>query len=159
MRGASEDFCCSAASGDVLPTAMKLASKVMLGLGGVLVLIQLVRPAQTNPPVTGLIQAPPEVMTLLKRSCWDCHSNESIWPWYSQVAPVSWLVTRDVNDGRKHLNFSEWQGSEEGRKLKKLEEIAEEVGEGEMPMAIYVPMHPEAKLTEAEKKVLVDWAK
>lgn len=131
----------------------------MLGLGGVLVLIQLVRPAQTNPPVTGLIQAPPEVMTLLKRSCWDCHSNESIWPWYAQVAPMSWLVTKDVNDGRKHLNFSEWQGYEEGRKLKKLEEIAEEVGEGEMPLAIYVPMHPEAKLTEAEKKVLVDWAK
>ncbi len=138
---------------------MKLASKVMLGVGGVLVLIQLVRPAQTNPPVTGVVQAPPEVMTLLKRSCWDCHSNESVWPWYAQVAPVSWLVARDVNGGRKHLNFSEWQGYEEGRKLKKLEEIAEEVEEGEMPMATYLPLHPEAKLTAAERSALVAWAK
>ena len=138
---------------------MKVASKVLLGVGGVLVLIQLVRPAQTNPPVTGLVQAPPEVMTLLKRSCWDCHSNESVWPWYAQVAPVSRLVARDVNGGRKHLNFSEWQGYEEGRKLKKLEEIAEEGEEGEMPMAIYLPLHPEAKLTAAERTTLVEWAK
>lgn len=138
---------------------MKLASKVMLGVGGVLVLIQLVRPAQTNPPVTGVVQAPPEVMTLLQRSCWDCHSNETRWPWYSQVAPVSWLLTRDVRDGREHLNFSEWQGYEEGRQLKKLQEIAEEVEEGEMPMAIYLPLHPEAKLTAAERTTLVEWAK
>jgi len=138
---------------------MKLASKVMLGVGGVLVLIQLIRPEQTNPPVTAAVVAPPEVMTLLKRSCWDCHSNETVWPWYAQVAPVSWLVTRDVNHGRKHLNFSEWQGYEEGRKLKKLKEVAEEVEEGEMPLAIYLPLHPEAKLTPAERTTLVEWAK
>ena len=138
---------------------MKLPSKVMLGLGGVLVLIQLVRPAQENPAVTGAIQTPPEVMTLLKRACWDCHSNETVWPWYSQVAPMSWLVAKDVKDGRRHLNFSEWQGYEYGRKLKKLKEIGEEVEEGEMPMEFYVPLHPEAKLTAAEKTVLVEWAK
>ncbi|MDP2274751.1 MAG: heme-binding domain-containing protein [Archangium sp.] len=138
---------------------MKLLPKVALGLGGLLVLIQVVRPDQSNPPVTGEIQAPAEVMSLLKRSCYDCHSNETKWPWYSQVAPVSWLVTKDVNDGRKHLNFSVWQGSEEGRKLKKFKEIAEEVGDGEMPMAIYLPLHPEAKLTPAETTLLVEWAR
>ncbi len=138
---------------------MKLLPKVLLGFGALLLLIQVVRPDQSNPPVTGDVQAPAEVMTLLKRSCYDCHSNETKWPWYSQVAPVSWLVTKDVNDGRKHLNFSVWQGYEEGRKLKKFKEIAEEVGEGEMPMAIYLPLHPEAKLTPAETTLLVEWAK
>ena len=138
---------------------MKVLPKVALGFGVLVLLIQVVRPEQTNPPVTGEIQAPAEVMSLLKRSCYDCHSNESKWPWYSQVAPVSWLVTKDVNDGRKHLNFSVWQGYEEGRKLKKFKEIAEEVGEGEMPMDLYLPLHPEAKLTPAETTLLVEWAK
>ena len=138
---------------------MKLVSKVLLGFGALLVLIQLVRPSQTNPPSTGTIQAPAEVITLLERACYDCHSNETKWPWYSQVAPVSWLVSRDVNDARKHLNFSEWENYEAGRKLKKLEELVEEVGEGEMPLAIYVPLHPEAKLTAADRSVLVEWAK
>ena len=64
-----------------------------------------------------------------------------------------------MHDGRKHLNFSEWEGYEAGRKIKKLKETEEEVGEGEMPMAIYLPMHPEAKLSEADRKVIVDWAK
>ena len=138
---------------------MKLLPKVLLGFAGLVVLLQLIRPSQTNPPVTGEIQAPAEVSAVLKRSCYDCHSNETKWPWYSQVAPFSWLVSRDVNDGRKHLNFSEWEGYEAGRKLKKFKEVSEEVGEGEMPMDIYLPLHPEAKLTEAEKALLVEWAK
>jgi hypothetical protein len=138
---------------------MKWLPKVLLGFGAVFLLIQVARPTQTNPPVTGKIAAPPEIAALLERSCNDCHSNETKWPWYSQVAPVSWLVTRDVNDGRKHLNFSEWEGYEAGRKLKKLKEIEEEVGEGEMPMELYVPLHAEAKLTAAERTALVDWAK
>jgi hypothetical protein len=137
----------------------KLLPKILLGLGVVLVLIQFVRPEQTNPPVTGDIAAPPEVAKVLRKSCYDCHSNETTWPWYSKVAPVSWLVTRDVNEGRKELNFSEWQSFADKRKDKKFEEIADEVGEGEMPMAIYLPMHPEAKLSDAEKTLLVEWAK
>lgn len=138
---------------------MKVFPKVLLGLGALALLIQFVRPDQTNPPVTGDIEAPPEVMSLLKRSCYDCHSFETRWPWYAQVVPVSWLVTKDVNDGRKHLNFSVWQGYEEGRKLKKFKEIAEEVADGEMPLDIYLPLHPEAKLTPAETTLLVEWAR
>jgi hypothetical protein len=137
---------------------MKVLPRVVLGVVAVFALLQLIRPEQTNPPVTGDVGAPPEVAKVLKKACYDCHSNETVWPWYAKVAPVSWLVTRDVNEGREHLNFSEWQGFEEGRKLKKLKEVAEEVEEGEMPMAIYVPLHPEAKLSDAEKKLLVDWA-
>ncbi len=137
----------------------KLLPKIGLGLVAAFVLIQVIRPAQTNPPVTGDLKAPPEVMRVLRKACYDCHSNETKWPWYAQVAPVSWLVTRDVNEGRKELNFSAWEGSEPGRKLKKLKEIGEEVGEGEMPMAIYPPLHPEAKLTDAEKTLIVEWSK
>jgi cytochrome c551/c552 len=138
---------------------MKLRTKILLGLVAVLVVMQLVPLDRTNPPVTGEIQAPAEVKAVLKRSCWDCHSNESVWPWYSRVAPVSFLVFRDVKDGRKHLNFSEWTTYQPERQAKKLKEIAEEVGDGEMPMAIYVPLHPEAKLSPADTKLLVDWAK
>jgi hypothetical protein len=138
---------------------MKLFPKVLLAVVAVLVLIQLARPEMTNPPVTGDVGAPPEVAAILKRACYDCHSNETKWPWYSQVAPVSWLVADHVKDGRKHLNFSEWQGYEDGRKLKKLEETAEEVGEGEMPIPGYVALHAEAKLTDAEKNAIVQWAK
>lgn len=137
---------------------MKLRTKVVLGLVAVLVVLQLVPIDRTNPPVTGEIDAPADVKAVLKRACWDCHSNETVWPWYSRVAPVSFLVKRDVADGRKHLNFSEWKTYKPERRAKKLKETAEEVGEGQMPMAIYLPMHPEAKLSEADKKLLVDWA-
>ncbi|HEY0882144.1 MAG TPA: heme-binding domain-containing protein [Archangium sp.] len=138
---------------------MKLFPKVLLAVLAVFLLMQVARPEQTNPPVTGDVGAPPEVAAILKKACYDCHSNETKWPWYSQVAPVSWLVANHVKDGRKHLNFSEWQGYEDGRKLKKLEETAEEVGEGEMPIPGYSALHAEAKLTDAEKKAIVEWAK
>ena len=138
---------------------MKRGVNVALGVVVVLVVMQLVRPTRENPAVTGDLVTPPDVKSVLKKACYDCHSNETVWPWYSNVAPVSWLVARDVNEGRKHLNFSVWESYEQKRKDKKLEEIGEEVSEGEMPMAIYVPLHPEAKLSDAEKKLLVDWAK
>jgi hypothetical protein len=133
--------------------------RILGGLVAVLVLMQLYRPEHTNPPVTGELKAPPEVMSVLKRSCYDCHSNESKWPWYSNVAPINWLVTRDVNEGRRELNFSDWETYGEQKKNHKLEEIESEVSEGEMPMAIYLPLHPEAKLSEADKALLVAWAK
>jgi hypothetical protein len=75
----------------------------LLALG---ILIQLIPIRRDNPPATGSVAAPPEVMSILRRSCYDCHSNETIWPWYSRVAPVSWLVARDVHEGRRHVNFS-----------------------------------------------------
>ena len=80
---------------------MNWFGKAALGAGGVAVLIQLVSFERTNPPVTGEVEAPPEVKALLKRACFDCHSHDTTWPWYSKVAPVSWLVHRDVVEGRK----------------------------------------------------------
>lgn len=86
---------------------------------------------------------------LARRACFDCHSHETTWPWYSHVAPVSWLVQRDVDAGREHLNFSAWDRSKEGG-----EEAAEELQKGDMPPAFYLPAHPEARLSAAEKAEL-----
>lgn len=103
-----------------------------------------------NPPVTA--EPPwtsPEVRSLATRACFDCHSNETKWPWYSNVAPVSWLVTYDTLKGRRTLNFSEWD-----RPQREADEAGEAVREGEMPLPIYLPAHPEARLTDAEKRIL-----
>lgn len=109
----------------------------------------------TNPPVT---KEPawnsPETKALIRRACFDCHSNETVWPWYSHIAPVSWLVQNDVNGGRMHLNFSEWD-----RPQHHTDDIGDQVRQGGMPLWYYLPMHPAARLTGAEKLALIDGAK
>jgi Haem-binding domain len=120
--------------------------------------IQFVPVRRTNPPVTAEIQAPIDVQAVLERACYDCHSNETRWPWYSRVAPVSWLVAKDVADGRKKMNFSEWGTYHPDRQESKIEEIWEEVSKDEMPLAIYRPLHPEAKLTDADRALIERWA-
>jgi hypothetical protein len=106
---------------------------------------------QTNPPV---VQEPAwdssETRALAQRACYDCHSNETHWPWYAKTTPMAWLIVHDVEEGRQALNFSEWnRASEEG------EEMAEEILEGEMPLWFYLLLHPEANLTAAEQQQLV----
>jgi len=95
----------------------------------------------------------------MRRSCNDCHSNETEWPWYARIAPVSFLVARDVKDCRKKLNLSIWDSYDELRKTRKKREIAKEVGRGEMPPWYYVPLHPEAKLSAAERALIIKWAR
>ncbi|MCB9933207.1 MAG: heme-binding domain-containing protein [Planctomycetes bacterium] len=105
----------------------------------------------SNPPVTAEPQwDSTATRDLAKRACFDCHSNETVWPWYSHVAPVSWLLQRDVDEGRSKLNFSEWD-----KPQKEADEAAKEVREGEMPPWFYLPTHPEARLTDAEKQALI----
>ncbi len=82
--------------------------KALIILIVILVAIQFIPVDKTNPPVTAELDAAMEIISVFKRSCYDCHSNETVWPWYSSIAPVSWLVTADVKEARKHLNFSEW---------------------------------------------------
>ena len=123
----------------------------------ILIGIQFVPVNKSNPPVTGEIKAPAEVMEILRTSCYDCHSNESEWPWYSHIAPVSWLVVDDVNEGREHMNFSEWQSYSEEDKAEDIEEIWEEIHEGEMPLWFYLPLHPDARLSEAQKVTIRKW--
>lgn len=115
---------------------------------------QLVRPARTNPPVDApLAIRDPAVESVLRRSCFDCHSNETRWPWYSTVAPVSWLLVSDVNEARHEMNFSSWKDPK--RELRK--EMCEQVREGEMPLWFYIPLHPDARLSEADIRILCDW--
>jgi hypothetical protein len=119
--------------------------------------IQFVPVDKTNPPVTGEINAPENVMQILRTSCYDCHSNEVKWPWYSNIAPASWLVAYDVHEAREHMNFSEWQSYSAEDKAEDIEEIWEEVEEGEMPLWYYLILHSEAELSESDKAVLKDW--
>ena len=120
--------------------------------------IQFVPVSRTNPPVTGEISAPENVMKIFKTSCYDCHSNESVWPWYSYVAPVSWLVAHDVEDGREEMNFSEWASYNAEDKKDLREEIWEEVEEDHMPLWFYLILHPGAKLSAGDKEILKGWS-
>ncbi|MGZ8464497.1 MAG: heme-binding domain-containing protein [Candidatus Binatia bacterium] len=120
---------------------------------------QLVPLARSNPAQRNFPEAPVEVQALLRRSCNACHSNETVWPWYARVAPASFLITRDVKDGRKKLNLSTWDGYDETRKSRKKKEIAREVGKGDMPPWFYVSLHPEAKLSAGERALIIKWAK
>jgi hypothetical protein len=126
--------------------------------------IQLIRPERTNPPVDqtqivqGHLQVPTEIASILRRSCYDCHSNETHWPWYSAIAPASWLVTNDVEEGRKHMNFSEWGTYKTGKVLRLLEAMCEEASASGMPLRQYVLLHPGAGLSEVEIKALCDWS-
>jgi heme-binding protein len=120
-----------------------------------LVAIQVVRPTRTNPPTDArrTIQAqlgPGIVSAAIDRSCRDCHSNETTWPWYSHVAPVSWLIARDVNEGREALNFSDWGSYPPDRQAKLLAQACDEVTEGDMPGLPYTLIHRGAGLTPAE---------
>ncbi|MGV3622331.1 MAG: heme-binding domain-containing protein [Archangium sp.] len=137
----------------------KLLPRLLVALFAVLLGIQVIRPEKTNPPITRDVEAPPEVKVLLERACYDCHSNETKWPWYANVAPASWLVVHHVDEGRRELNFSEWDTYDAKRLAHKLEETEEMIESGEMPESSYVIAHAEAKLTDAEKKRLIDWAK
>ena len=140
---------------------MKWLKRILLALVILLVIAQFIRPARTNPPVDPAkeLRAPQPVASILERSCNDCHSNRTVWPWYAQVAPVSWLLADDVKDGRKEVNFSEWATFTPRRTARKLQEICEQVEKHDMPLWFYVPLHPDAKLSDADRKTLCDWAK
>jgi mono/diheme cytochrome c family protein len=105
----------------------------------------------TNPATTAEPKwNAPGTRALFRRACFDCHSNETVWPWYANVAPVSWLVQNDVEGGRLHLNFSEWD-----RPQRHAADVALEVREGAMPPAVYLPLHASAKLSDAERAALI----
>jgi hypothetical protein len=131
-------------------TTLKItaAALVLLALG-----IQFVPygHGRSNPPV---LQEPewdrPSTRALVARACFDCPSNETRWPWYSQVAPVSWLVREHVEEGRDELNFSEWNRSNQ-----EADEAAEAVSKGEMPLASYLLLHPSARLSPDEKRAII----
>ena len=124
-------------------------------------LLQLTNPPRINPPVIHDFMAssapPPQVAAMLHAACYDCHSSETRWPWYSHVAPMSWLIASDVKEGRKNLNLSDWPNDNPTRAAKRLENMSDEVGSGEMPLKKYTKIHAEARLTENQRKELTDW--
>jgi Haem-binding domain len=136
-----------------------------LGIAIVVLLcaFQFVRPDKTNPAadqsmsidVQSGITSP--VATLIRTSCFDCHSNETRWPWYSHIAPVSWLVAHDVRAGRNHLNFSEWGEYAKSKRVLKLGQIYEQVSKDEMPITKYLYMHPDARLSAADRDSIMSW--
>ncbi len=136
---------------------------IVLILVFVVIILQFFGPERTNPPIDenktiqAELQVPAEVMQILERSCFDCHSNATRWPWYSYIVPVSWLVVKDVNDGRRHINFSTWGDYDQKKKIKALDEMCEEVQDGSMPLKPYLWMHGDAKLSAQDIQTLCDW--
>ncbi len=130
----------------------KVALWVLVGIVALLVVMQFlpVAGAKTNPPVVAEpVWDSPQTRELAVRACYDCHSNETVWPWYSNVAPISWRVISHTNEGREHLNFSEWNIPQEDA-----EEAGESVRDGSMPLRVYLLSHGEARLTDQEKAQL-----
>lgn len=123
-------------------------------------LLQLFNPARTNPPVKSDFVAaahpPAPVAAAIRAACYDCHSYETKWPWYARVAPVSWLIASDVNDGREHLDLSDWPAGPDSA-ARRLDRINEALDYREMPPKKYTLIHAGARLTEAQRKEIMDW--
>jgi hypothetical protein len=124
---------------------------------GAFVAIQFIPVDRSAPVSHGEPNMPTEVRSLLRRACFDCHSNETDYPWYGYVAPVSWLVARDVVEGREALDFTQWSRYDAADRSELLWESFEEIVEGEMPLKIYTALHPEARLSTAEVQDLKRW--
>jgi hypothetical protein len=131
---------------------------IVIVLVVVFVAIQFVPVDRENPLGGKPFVAPPAVMAMTKRSCFDCHSNETVWPWYAYIAPVSWLVAHDVEEGRRKVNLSLFADMSDQKRAAKADEMAEEAEQGEMPPAQYLLMHSDAKLSAEDVKALRTWA-
>jgi hypothetical protein len=144
--------------------SVKVIKKTVMILAVLFLAAQAIRPSRVNPPVNASetiqakLQIPPEVFSVLQRSCRDCHSSETRWPWYSNITPVSWLLVDHVEEGRKALSFSEWGTYSVTRAAHKLEEIVLMVDDDEMPLKSYLLMHSDARLSPSDKQLLVKWA-
>ena len=133
-------------------------SKLIFIIGLLIIIgIQYIDIEKSNPPVVADIQTPVEIKTILTKSCYDCHSNETKWPWYSKIAPVSWLIASDVNEGRKQLNFSVWEKLTTDKQTKLINKIVEEINEDGMPPGKYTLLHSGATLDLDKKQVLKKW--
>jgi len=123
----------------------------------VLLAIQAIPVDRRNPPVEQRIAASTEVRAILRRACFDCHSHETVWPWYSRIAPISWLIAHDVHEGRDKFNLSTWNRLRPRQESKARKEAWDEVSEGEMPPWRYLVLHPRARLSPEDKTFLRGW--
>jgi hypothetical protein len=139
--------------------------KILLGLLIILIIAQFIQPphnsgaAASPTDITHAVAVPDSVMAVLETACYDCHSNHTNYPWYSKITPVNWWLNNHINEGKRHFNFSDFNKGSYKRKTKRLDEVAETVEKHEMPLNSYLWIHKEAKLTEAQQKMIIDWAK
>lgn len=144
---------------------MKYLKKILLGLLVVLVAIQFFHPEKnisvgvSANNIAAVYTTPEEVKTILAKSCNDCHSNNTTYPWYNNIQPVAWWLSNHVNEAKRELNFDEFASYRPRRQYNKLKEAEELVNENEMPLSSYAFIHRDAVLSEQQKQVLVDWSK
>jgi hypothetical protein len=141
---------------------MKIFKRILIGLLIIFVLLQAFRVEKnisnnTTKDISKSYVVPDNIKTILAKACNDCHSNSTRYPWYSEIQPVSWWLANHIKDGKRHLNFNEFDGYRIARQYKKLEECMEEVKQGNMPLPSYTLIHKDAVLSETEKKVFADW--
>jgi exonuclease VII small subunit len=142
-----------------------MLKKILFILLVIFIIAQFIRPskndgaAATSKDITHIVAVPENVMGLLQNSCYDCHSNQTEYPWYSKITPVNWWLHNHVKDGKRHLNFSEFTNSSYKRMMKKLDEVAETVEKHEMPLDSYLWLHKDAELDASQQKTIIDWAR
>ena len=138
--------------------------KVLLVILVVIILIQFIRPEKnfskdaTN-DITTVMPVSEEVKQLIKTSCADCHSNKTVYPWYSEIAPVSWYLAQHVNEGKEHLNFSEWAAYNNNQKSHIINDLKEVLEDHEMPLKSYLIIHKDAEMTQNNYETLLNWVK
>ena len=144
---------------------MKILKKIVLVLLILFVIAQFFGPEKNSGDIASIAafeaetKPSDEVKIILKNACYDCHSDVTRYPWYNSITPVNYWLNHHVEEGKEHFNVSKWEGNSIKRKDHKFEELIEEVEEGEMPLNSYTWTHGDAKLTDAQIKAVVDWAK
>jgi hypothetical protein len=145
------------------PNRPNLLKTALAAAAVVLAAAQMIRPARTNPAVNpsrtleARVGVEPAAAAVLDRACRDCHSNETAWPWYSNIAPVSWFVIDHVNHGRRHLNFSDWDRLNRAEAGHMLDQICKELRAGMMPLSSYALVHRAARVTPQETEAVCAW--
>ncbi|NOY53949.1 MAG: heme-binding domain-containing protein [Deltaproteobacteria bacterium] len=122
------------------------------------VLIQLIPLKRSNPPIETEVAFPRPLAGIFHRACYNCHSNETVWPWYSYLAPISWIIAQDVSEARQKMNFTAWNRLDRQKIVKRIRDIGEAVNNGDMPPWYYRIIHPEARLTKKEKQRIRNWS-
>jgi hypothetical protein len=141
---------------------MKLWKKIALGLAAVFVVLQCIRPEKNigNSSAHNIVQhftVPPGVQTILQRSCYNCHSNNTVYPWYAEIQPAGWLLAKHIRDGKRGLNFDEYTTYRLMRQYRRFQDIIDQVEGDEMPLPSYLLIHRDAKLSSSQKNELIQW--
>ena len=143
---------------------MRILKKILLGLFIVFIVIQFIRPAHNtsgqvlSTDITKTINVPDKILDVFKNSCYDCHSNDTRYPWYINIQPMGWIMADHIKTGKANLNFSEFGSYSKRKQANKLRSLTETINDGSMPISSYTIMHTDAKLSEENKKLITDWA-